>query len=82
MAKLLILAVRDRAVDAYMRPFPAPTVGAAVRGFLDELSRSESELAKHPDDYDLYQLAVWDEESGVFEQDIKKVCDGKQMGGK
>lgn len=64
--KLVILAVRDRAADAFANPFYAPTIGAAVRGFSDEMNKSDSRLRLHPEDYDLFELGTFDDNSGVF----------------
>lgn len=65
--KLQIVAVSDRAVGAFMRPFFAPSTGAAVRSFSDEVNRAESEMAKHPTDYELHHFGSFDEEIGRFE---------------
>lgn len=67
---LIACAVRDAAVDAYMRPFFVPTVGMAVRSFQDEVKNPDSPMAKHPGDYELFQLGVFDEESGKFENAV------------
>lgn len=84
MAKLIIVAIRDRAVDAFFRPVFAPTIGVAVRSFQDEINRQDpnNELAKHPEDYDLYQLGTFDEETGRFYQEEghpKQLAIGKNM---
>lgn len=60
----IIIAVYDRQLDAYMRPFTAQSAGQAIRSFSDEVNRTESELNKHPEDYELHKLAEWDENSG------------------
>lgn len=65
--KQVVMAVRDSAVGSYMRPFCAPSVPAAVRSFGDEVNRAGSEMAQHPEDYELYQVSVFDEEAGTFE---------------
>lgn len=65
--KLVVCSVRDSALDAYMRPFVAPTTAIAVRSFVDEVKREQSEMHKHRDDYALYKIAEFDEESGRFE---------------
>lgn len=62
--KLVLCAIRDSAMDAYMRPFAAPSTGMAVRSFQDELRRDDSEMRKHPEDYELFKLGEFDEESG------------------
>lgn len=64
--KQLLIAIKDRAIDAYMRPFTVPHKNAAIRSFQDEANRAESEIAKHPEDYDLYYLASYEEETGKF----------------
>lgn len=61
-----VVAVKDRALDAFMRPFCTPTLGAAIRSFQDEVNRKDSELNKHPEDYDLWHIADWDDNSGDF----------------
>jgi len=66
MTILTIVAVKDRAVNAYNRPFYVPTIGAAVRSFTDEVNRKESEMQAHPEDYDLYDLGTFDDETGTF----------------
>lgn len=66
--RLKVVAVRDRAADAYMRPFFVPTIGMAVRSFQDEVNRSgaDNPMWSHPEDYDLYELGDFDEDSGRF----------------
>lgn len=64
--KLVVVAVRDSAVDAFMRPFLVPTTGMAVRSFHDEVARVESDMHKHPEDYELFELGEFEEETGRF----------------
>lgn len=64
--KYAVCAVKDRAVDAYNRPLYVPTVGVAIRSFNDEVNRKDSELSNHPEDYDLYELGQWDDQTAVF----------------
>ena len=42
---LIMVAVRDSALDALMRPFFVPTTGFAVRSFQDEVKNSESPMS-------------------------------------
>lgn len=60
----IIVAVRDRQLNAFMRPFTAQTRGQAIRAFRDEVNRHESELNAHPEDYELYELGTFDEATG------------------
>jgi hypothetical protein len=66
MTILTIVAVKDRAVDAYNRPFYVPTIGAAIRSFTDEVNRNESEMNAHPEDYDLYEMGTFCDQTGTF----------------
>lgn len=66
MAVLTIVAVKDLALDAFMRPFVVPHRGGALRSFSDEVNRADSEMAKHPEDYELYLVGEWHEGDGVI----------------
>lgn len=67
MPKLQVLSVRDRAAAVFGRPFFAPSVGTGIRSFTDFINaKEEGEMQKHPEDFDLFHLAEFDDESGVF----------------
>lgn len=67
MAKLKIVSVKDRALDAFGRPFYLPTIASAERSFTDEVNNKESTIYAHPEDYDLFLLGEFVEETGQFE---------------
>lgn len=60
----IVVAVRDRAVDAFGQPFFVAALGEALRSFGDEVNRSDSVLNAHPEDYDLYELGSFDDVNG------------------
>lgn len=64
MARLCVVAVRDSAMGAFQRPFVSPAVASAVRAFYDEVKREGSEMFKHPEDYELWELGAFVEETG------------------
>lgn len=66
MAISVCVAVFDKAVGAFGRPFFVPSSGAAVRAFLDECSRVEGEMFKHPVDYELFMLGTFDDLLGAL----------------
>lgn len=68
MTVLFVCAVKDSAVQAFNRPFFVPTVAAAARSFTDEVNRASEDnvMYRHPDDYELWCLGTFDDESGVF----------------
>lgn len=78
-----IVALHDRAANAYARPYYVQALGQAIRSFLDELNRdaAENPMYKHPDDFNLYHLGYYDEDHGTFENlpQPHKIADGKQL---
>lgn len=67
--KLNLCSVKDRAADAYARPMFVPSTGVAIRSFSDEINRKadDNQLYNHPDDFDLYEFGIFDDNSGLFE---------------
>lgn len=62
----IVFAVRDRAINAYMSPIAYTAEGQAIREFVDEVNRAESPLNKHPEDYDLYRLGTFDDNTARY----------------
>lgn len=82
MPRLQVVSVRDRASDCFGRPFFTPSIGTAIRSFSDHLNGTDdTEMVKHPEDFDLYHLAEFDDESGVFECLVKpkQIAIGKDL---
>lgn len=65
---LKICSVFDSAAGVFGRPFFVPSTAVAVRSFRDEVMRDEihNDLHKHPNDFVLYQLGEFDDNSGGF----------------
>ncbi|QCQ84822.1 nonstructural protein [Blackfly microvirus SF02] len=65
---LYVCAVFDSATQAYGRPIFVNAPGQAMRGFGDEVANpaKETDLAKHPSDFELFQLATFDDATGRF----------------
>lgn len=66
MAVLKVCCVYDSAVESFGQPFFVPHVGAATRSFADEVNRQDSEIGKHPQDYELYFVGEFDQVTGSF----------------
>lgn len=66
MAVRKIVAIRDRAVDAFGQPIFVVALGQGIRSFMDEMNNKESSLAAHPEDYDLYHIGEFDEDTGLL----------------
>jgi len=80
---LVVCSIKDRAADAYGRPFYVPAVGVAIRSFQDEINRSaaDNQMNQHPDDFDLFEFGTFDDNSGLFDlHDVPKLLSlGKQV---
>lgn len=63
---LTICAVMDSAINAFGRPIFVPAKGAALRSFMDEINRPGSDFHLHPDDFTLYTLGHFNDETGEF----------------
>jgi len=66
--QLIVVSVFDNAAAAYGRPVFVAARGQAVRSFTDEIQRTDAsnEMAKHPEDFELYELGVFDDSTGRF----------------
>lgn len=64
-----MFSVKDRAADAFGRPFFCSTDGIAVRSFMDEVNReaADNQLYQHPDDFDLFVIGSFDDSTGAVE---------------
>lgn len=62
-----VFGVRDTKAMAFLQPFFSASTGAAMRAFDDAVNEDgKSMLAKHPEDYVLYELADYDDSTGEF----------------
>ena len=67
--ELLVCAVRDGAVGAFMRPFYLASEGQAIRSFQDEVNRDDKDnmMFHHPEDFELFMLGHFDDTDGSFD---------------
>jgi len=65
----VIVSVKDSAAEAFGRPMYLQSLGVAIRSFTDEVNREDkdNQLFNHPDDFDLYELGVFDDSIGRYE---------------
>lgn len=73
--KLVMVSVKDRAAEAFMRPWVVQQPAQAIRSFTDEVNRAahDNPIYQHPEDYDLYTLGTFDEETGQIEPEYPTV---------
>lgn len=65
-----MFAVFDNVAKLYLQPFIEITDGTAVRAIQDS-AKGEHPFAKHPQDFTLTRLGLYDEETGLLNQDSK-----------
>lgn len=63
---LILVAIRDHALDSFIAPQFVISRGQAMREFLDQVNNPESTIGKHSEDYDLFVLGSLDEVHGVL----------------
>lgn len=63
-----IISVHDKKAETYSAPFYPPSKGVAIREFIDIVNKPDenSLYYKHPDDFDLYYLGDFDDQSAKF----------------
>lgn len=66
MAKLKVFSIFDQKAGAFLSPFYMTTRGQAMRAFGDLATNPEHEVFKHAEDYTLFELCEFDQESGKF----------------
>lgn len=67
MAKLKIYSVRDSKTEAFARPFFLQNDQVMHRAILGAKMDTESAMSKHAEDYSVYEIGTFDEDSGQIE---------------
>ena len=66
--KHIVFSIHDIKAEAYLPPFVCPTEGIATRTFADCVADPTHQFSKNPDDYTLFKLGTFDDETGLFSQ--------------
>lgn len=62
----VIVSLKDTAARLFGVPFVVQAAAQAVRSLRDEVnSKSESDVRRHPSDFELYELATFDDDTGI-----------------
>lgn len=79
---MILYAVHDKAVEAFLAPFACRARGEAMRSFIDACSNPQHQFNKHAEDYVLYELGEFKEESGLLVpySDPRRVMNGIEAG--
>ena len=60
-----IFSVRDAKADCFTRPFVDHNDQTALRAWLQACRDPDTQFNKHPEDFTLYQVASFDDQTGV-----------------
>lgn len=80
--RYLLISIKDRAIDAFQPVASVRAEGEAIRSFQDAVNNPQNAtIYAHPDDYDLYLVGYFDDNSGKLEQleQPRQLALGKQV---
>ncbi|WNK13759.1 MAG: nonstructural protein [Microvirus sp.] len=66
MAKTKVFTVYDSKIGLYNTPFHLLSTGEALRGWAEIVNDPESKICKYPEDFTLFELGEYDQETGRF----------------
>lgn len=64
---LKVFTIYDSKAEAYMQPFFMQTKGQAMRALVDTLEDPKTQFCKHPEDFTLFEIGTYDDQTGKFE---------------
>lgn len=76
MAEKKVFSVYDTKAEIFGPPFFVNREGEAVRMFKDAANDPNTMVGRHPADYRLYCIGMWDDEQGTFENRTPKTSMG------
>lgn len=62
-----VFVVRDVKVGAFATPFYLENISVAMRAFAHAANNKETDCGRYPDDFSLYHLGTYDDETGKFD---------------
>lgn len=73
---LNIYSIYDLQIRAYSQPYYSHTNGSALRAFSDHVNDPQSQPNKHPEDYQLFHLGTFNDETGELTPTTKPTMIG------
>jgi len=61
-----VFTVYDMKAEAYLNPFMFQNKGEAIRAFQDAVNDPKTMFYKHPEDYALFQIAEYDDQTAKY----------------
>lgn len=66
-------SVYDNKAGFYMAPFFLQSTAEGIRSFTDAANDPHIAISKHPEDYTLFELGSFDDQTGVFTQHVAMI---------
>lgn len=63
---MLVFTIYDSKAEAYLQPFFSPTKNTALRMFERAANDGESDIARWAEDYTLFEIGTWDQDTGLL----------------
>lgn len=63
---LQVFSIFDSAVMTWRSPIFTRAKGEILRSFVEAVNRPDTDFAKHPEDYTLFELGTWDDDKCLF----------------
>lgn len=76
--KIQIVALFDKKVGMYEKPGFARHLGDALRDYEHLRKDVNTKIGKNPEDFDLWKLGTYDDETGEFINDRQQLVSGIQ----
>jgi len=75
-----IYSIYDSKAEAYLQPFFSPNNAVAIRNFQNVLQDPNSNINRWPEDFTLFAIGTWDEDTGQITpaEQIKSLGNGLQ----
>lgn len=64
--ELKVFSIRDAKAEVYNQPFFKKSHGEAERDFQELVKDEKSWISKYPEDFDLYFVGIYDDQTGLF----------------
>lgn len=75
-----IFSIFDSKAEAYMQPFFTKEA-VAMREFANLVADKGHAIGQHPEDYTLFCVGAWNEQTGLLEGCTKRsICNGLDVG--
>lgn len=62
--RVFCYSIFDKAAESFSQPFFSAAKGLAIRSFIDLAQDQQTNVFKYPDEFTLYELAVFDDVLG------------------